>query len=59
MQTLRDSSQDPPRNIPTLARQTEYVDPGIAARRGRAHTHMDGPSPMGSEPDRLFRELGI
>eukprot|EP00961_Rhodomonas_salina_P204258 2756246-Rhodomonas_salina.1 len=44
MQTLRERNQDPPRNIPASARQTEYVDQGIAARRGRAHAHMDCPS---------------
>eukprot|EP00961_Rhodomonas_salina_P060659 814406-Rhodomonas_salina.1 len=55
MQTLRERNQDPPSNIPTSARhwQNEYVDPGITARLGRAHACMDGPSPTGSEPDRL------
>eukprot|EP00961_Rhodomonas_salina_P152565 2053291-Rhodomonas_salina.1 len=51
MQTLRERSQDPPRNVPASVRQTEYVNPGIAARLGRAHARMDGPSPTGSEPD--------
>eukprot|EP00961_Rhodomonas_salina_P296431 3936337-Rhodomonas_salina.1 len=58
MQTLRERSQDPPSNVPASARQTEYVDPGIAARQSRAHARMDGPSPTGSESDnRRFREL--
>eukprot|EP00961_Rhodomonas_salina_P085992 1155551-Rhodomonas_salina.1 len=58
MQTLRENSRDQPRNIPASARQAEYVDPGIAARRGRAQARMDGPSPTGSEPDnRRFREF--
>eukprot|EP00961_Rhodomonas_salina_P271910 3674084-Rhodomonas_salina.1 len=58
MQTLRERSQVPPRNVPASARQAEYVDQGIAARRGRAHARMDCPSPTGSEPDnRRFREF--
>eukprot|EP00961_Rhodomonas_salina_P205284 2771266-Rhodomonas_salina.1 len=59
MQTLRENSRDPLSNIPTSARQAEYVDPGVStARRGRAQARMDGwyvetdgPSPTGSEPD--------
>eukprot|EP00961_Rhodomonas_salina_P213056 2877371-Rhodomonas_salina.1 len=59
MQTLRANSRDLPRNIPTSARQAEYVDPGVSStRRGRAQARMDGqyvetdcPSPTGSEPD--------
>eukprot|EP00961_Rhodomonas_salina_P201199 2714031-Rhodomonas_salina.1 len=57
MQTLRERNQDPPSNIPTSARQTEFADPGITARLRRAHSSMDCPSPTGSEPDRLFREF--
>eukprot|EP00961_Rhodomonas_salina_P233646 3157644-Rhodomonas_salina.1 len=58
MQSLRMQNQDPPCNMPASARgaQDDYVDP-IAARRGRAHASMDGPSPTGSEQDRLFREF--
>eukprot|EP00961_Rhodomonas_salina_P046325 621816-Rhodomonas_salina.1 len=58
MQTLRENGSDPPSNAPASARQADYVDPGSAARRGRAQARMDGryvetdgPSPTGSEPD--------